>query len=204
MVPLALVSDNAFVRGGLAEVLAGVNGVSVRHLVSAVTALPAADPPSLIVLDLYAQRGAHLGRGFWGRMPPHSRIIALCRPDDPPNLPVAVLSGVRGVLTRDTGAAELVVAVQSVRDGGLYVCAELLDALLRQMTQDPPEPQLTKREAETLQWVARGLTQSQISRRMGVTDATVATYAKRLRFKFHAANKAELVDRATELGYLPS
>jgi two-component system invasion response regulator UvrY len=201
---LAVVSSNTIIRSGLTHVLAGAPGVSVRHRVDSITALPANEPPALVVLDLYGQRSSRLGPGYWSLMPAESRIIALCRPDDPPNLPVALQGGARALLTRESGAAELLAAVQTVREGGLHVCMDLLGHLVKQIAPEPPsrEPQLANREVETLQWVARGLTHGQISQRMGLTEATVSTYVKRIRTKLNAGNKAELTRRAIELGYV--
>ena len=61
---------------------------------------------------------------------------------------------------------------------------------------------LAPREVETLRWMVRGFTQAQIAARMGLSEATVNTYAKRIRAKLNASNKAELIRRAIELGHL--
>jgi two-component system invasion response regulator UvrY len=204
---LAIVSGNAIIRSGLAHVLAEAPGVAVRYGVDSVTALPVRDdPPALVVLDLYGQRSTRLGASFWALLPPGSRAIALCRPDDPPNLPAAMQGGAHAFLTRESETEELLLAVETVRQGGLHVSADLLTHLVHQTTPGPAdrEPQLANREIETLQWVANGLTHGQISRRMGLTESTVSTYVKRIRTKLNAGNKAELTRRAIELGYVPS
>src|SRR5262249_24905209 len=95
-------------------------------------------------------------------------------------------------------------AVQTVRAGGLHVTAELVEPLMGQTLPGAPvgRQSLASREVATLQCVAEGLTHGQISRRMGLTAATVSTYVKRIRTKLNAGNKAELTRRAIELGYL--
>jgi DNA-binding NarL/FixJ family response regulator len=45
-------------------------------------------------------------------------------------------------------------------------------------------------------------TQSQIATRMGLSQATVNTYAKRIRSELQVNNKAELTRKAIRLGYL--
>lgn len=50
--------------------------------------------------------------------------------------------------------------------------------------------------------VARGLTQGQIATRMGLSQATVNTYAKRIRAKLKVNNKAALTRIAIELGHV--
>jgi DNA-binding NarL/FixJ family response regulator len=62
--------------------------------------------------------------------------------------------------------------------------------------------ELTPRETQTLHAVAQCLTHAQAARRLGVTEATVNTYVKRLRAKLNAGNKAELTRIAIERGHM--
>ena len=61
---------------------------------------------------------------------------------------------------------------------------------------------LAPRESETLGWLAVGLTHRQIAGHMGLTEATVSTYVKRIRSKLQVGNKAELTRMAIGLGLL--
>lgn len=51
---------------------------------------------------------------------------------------------------------------------------------------------LTQREQEMANWVAEGLTNRQISRRMGVTEHTVLNYLFRIFNKLGTSNRLEL------------
>jgi DNA-binding CsgD family transcriptional regulator len=66
----------------------------------------------------------------------------------------------------------------------------------------PAADTLSPREQEALHHIARGLTHAQAARRMGISQTTVDTYIKRIRFKLGPGNKADLTRRAVELGYL--
>lgn len=169
---VAVVAADPIVRAGLARMLSAAPGLAVRHELADLAALRG-HRPSLVVLDLYDRPPA----ASWDEL----RVVALVRPQDP--------------------AVDLVLAVEAVRRGGVYVTAELL-AVLPGPATTAREPRLTDREAETLRWVAQGLTHSQIGRRMGLTESTVNTYVKRIRAKLHAGNKAELTRRAIELGFV--
>jgi DNA-binding NarL/FixJ family response regulator len=122
----------------------------------------------------------------------------------PPSVLTAIRGGVRGCLTRRCGPDVVVNALRVVARGEVLICADLVDRfqteLQRARHEDPTG--LAPREIETLRWIALGLTQSQIARRMGLSQATVNTYAKRIRHKLSAGNKAELTRMAIELGYL--
>ncbi|MBP2471853.1 DNA-binding NarL/FixJ family response regulator [Crossiella equi] len=111
-----------------------------------------------------------------------SGVVLLAGRDDPR---LAGLSGVASVLPGTTSPAELVREL-CVVSGGL-----------------PAQPNvLTRREVETVRLISSGLTNRQIARRLGLSEATVDTYVKRIRNKLRVSNKAELVSRVLSAGYL--
>jgi DNA-binding CsgD family transcriptional regulator len=94
--------------------------------------------------------------------------------------------------------------MRTVAHGGFYLCPRLVDgfyAQLRQPTHTDPYG-LARREVETLRWIVRGLTHAQIATKMGLSRATVNTYATRIRDKLNVSSTAELTRIAIELGYL--
>jgi len=105
-----------------------------------------------------------------------------------------VAAGARAVIADER---ELAAATEAVLAGGSY----LSPAVLPRVDAAAPAP-LGPREVETLRYLAAGLTHRQAAQRLHVTEQTVNTYAKRLRRKLGAANKAELTRKAAELGYL--
>ncbi|MFF5075611.1 LuxR C-terminal-related transcriptional regulator [Actinoplanes sp. NPDC000266] len=135
-------------------------------------------------------------------LPPDSRAVLLCDPDDPPALEPAVRAGARGFLTLDAEPDDVVLAVEAVRHGGLYIAHELLGTLTSVSQRRRQE--LADREVEVLRWVSEGLTNEQIGLRMRLRTHTVASYLRQLRSKLNAATKAELTERGVELGYLAS
>lgn len=203
-VSVAVVCGSPVIRSGLEQVLASAPGLTVRHSVDSLAALPGRPaPPDLAVIDLYALRSARIGAAFWATLPAGCRAVLLCRPDEPPDLVAALHGGARAFLTREAGVAELLSAVGIAQQGGVHLSPELAQHLIIQTTAGSADRQpLARREIETLQLVAEGFTHSQISRRMGLTEATVSTYVKRIRTKLNAGNKADLTRAAIELGYV--
>ncbi|MGW1180451.1 response regulator transcription factor [Streptomyces drozdowiczii] len=59
--------------------------------------------------------------------------------------------------------------------------------------QPTPLGQLSPREREVLDHIARGLTHAQTARRLGISRHTVDTHVKRIRSKCGAGNKADMV-----------
>jgi len=124
--------------------------------------------------------------------------------EQPLTLLSAIRAGARGAITRHTEQAAVREALRTVAQGGFYLCSRLVGRfqaeLARPLDEDPNG--LAPREIETLRWIAIGLTHAQIATRMGLSPATVNTYAKRIRAKLNVRNKAELTRMAIELGHL--
>jgi DNA-binding NarL/FixJ family response regulator len=122
----------------------------------------------------------------------------------PMALAQAFRAGARGCVTRHSGHQEMLTALRVVAAGGLFVCAALVEQLQSEMGRSTRNDMvgLAPREIETVRWIALGFTQSQIATRMGLSQATVNTYAKRIRSKLRVTNKAELTRMAIRLGYL--
>jgi DNA-binding NarL/FixJ family response regulator len=133
-----------------------------------------------------------------------SRPLVISAWDQPPTLLAAIRAGACACVGRQSDPEAVSVALRVVASGGFYLCDRAyhrFHAELNQPSREDPSG-LAPREVETLRWIARGFTHAQIASRMGVSQATVNTYAKRIRAKLNATNKAELTRIAIELGHL--
>jgi DNA-binding NarL/FixJ family response regulator len=95
-------------------------------------------------------------------------------------------------------------AIRVTAQGGFYICPKMVGQFQIEVAGHGEEEQsgLAPREIETLRWIASGLTHGQIAKRMGLSQATVNTYAKRIRAKLNVNNKADLTRMAIELGHV--
>ncbi|MFI7100945.1 DNA-binding response regulator [Streptomyces sp. NPDC050161] len=116
----------------------------------------------------------------------------------------AVRAGVLGCVTDQADDEELLRAVDTVLSGGFHLSSTLVPRLRNELQQpgDAEPRSLARRELEALRLLAEGMTHRQIGRRMGLTEATVSTYIKRVRAKLNVGNKADLTRTAIELGLL--
>ena len=140
-----------------------------------------------------------------GRFPEHCKVIVVCSGRDLQDV-VPGLSPNRptGLVGWSADPTELLFAVDAVTRGGWYVSADLV-TLVGAGRGEPVIGQkgaLAPREIETAVLLAQGLTYRQVARRLGLTEATVTTYAKRARAKLDVANKAAMTKKIIELGYL--
>jgi DNA-binding NarL/FixJ family response regulator len=139
-----------------------------------------------------------------------AKVAAVGRPlinsswEHSPTLLATIRAGARGCITRHTEQDGVRDALRIIAQGGFYLCPRLVGRFQNELAKVADEDQngLAPREIETLRWIALGFTHAQIATRMGLSQATVNTYAKRIRAKLNVSNKAELTRMAIELGHL--
>lgn len=151
--------------------------------------LPEIDLPAVDAVAKVATVGGTLVSSTW---------------DAHPTLLATIRAGARGCISRLAEQRDVREAMRVIVQGGFYLCPRMAGQLQVELAsrRDDEQGGLAPREAETLRWIASGLTHAQIATRMGLSQATVNTYAKRIRAKLNVSNKAELTRMAIELGHL--
>ncbi|MER7752084.1 response regulator transcription factor [Kitasatospora sp. NPDC097643] len=209
-VRVLIVDDHPLFREGLKAALESAEGVTVvaeAERVSDVPEVVARCLPSVVVMDLSLPDGSGLEavRRLSTRehAPP---VLMLTMSDDDGNLLAALQAGARGYLVKGAGREEVLHAVRTVAAGGAVfggevagrITALLAGARMREAGQLFPE--LTAREAEVLDLVARGLDNRRIARELVVAEKTVRNHVTHIFEKLHVATRAEAVARARDMG----
>jgi DNA-binding NarL/FixJ family response regulator len=157
----------------------------------------------VVVIDL--SRIDVAGIGMIAKVAAVSRPLVSSAWDGNPNLLDAVRAGARGCISRFTEQRNVREAIRVMTHDAFYLCPRLHDQFQLELElasrADEQQNGLSPREIETLRWIASGFTHAQIASRMGLSAATVDTYAKRIRAKLNVNNKAELTRMAIELGH---
>jgi len=203
---IEIVEGHNLLRRGLERVLSGNPAFEVVASVENPDQLLAAEetaPADVIVYGPAAQGAENFGVQV-ARLSAHGKVLVVSEFSRPHRLTCAVRAGAYGCVCIQSDDGELLRAVETVADGGFHVSPALAPRLHAELREpaDPVLLALAPRECETLRWLAAGLTHRQIGRNMGLTEATVSTYVKRIRTKLNAGNKAELTRMAIELGLL--
>jgi DNA-binding NarL/FixJ family response regulator len=105
-------------------------------------------------------------------------------------------AGANGYVTKDSAAAELVVAVRKVLDGGAYVTASLAERVVQQLngaTQAPRHAQLSDRELEVLRRIVAGQRLTDIAEDLHLSIKTVSTHKSRIQEKLQLPSMAALI-----------
>jgi DNA-binding NarL/FixJ family response regulator len=115
----------------------------------------------------------------------------------------AVRAGARGYLRKGADRAEITRAVRAVASGEAIFGPEVARRLMAFFSTPPPStafPELTDREHEVLELIARGLSNQQISDRLVLSPKTVRNHVSNVFGKLQVRDRAEAIVRAREAG----
>lgn len=124
---------------------------------------------------------------------PQVRVIMLSMHDEPAYVRRAVELGASGYLLKNTGRAELIRALETVADGGVYLQGDVVAPLVAAVDSPASALRLSPREREVLQLVAHGYENKQIATELDISDATVKTYLRGIFERFGVSGRAEAV-----------
>src|SRR5690606_18776240 len=119
----------------------------------------------------------------------------------------ALRAGASGFLLKDVRRDDLVNAVRVVAAGESLLAPSVTTRLIREFTSRPVKrgagkalDVLTARERETLQLIARGLSNAEIAEVMVVSEHTVKTHVSNLLAKLGLRDRVQAVIAAYESG----
>jgi DNA-binding NarL/FixJ family response regulator len=119
-------------------------------------------------------------------------------------------AGGAGYVRKDVADEQLVEAIRTVANGGVYLEPQAQAMLLRgYLTRDPledndPFDRLSPRERQVLQLTAEGYSSREIGERLNVSSKSVETYRSRLMEKLDLGDRPSLVRYALRKGLLSS
>lgn len=136
---------------------------------------------------------------------PHIAILVLSMYEDDDQVFSALRAGARGYLLKGADRAELVRAIRSVASGEAIFGAAIARRLVAYFGRRPtleaaPFPELTEREREILELIARGKSNADITGRLVLSPKTVRNHVSNIFSKLQVRDRAEAIVRAREAG----
>ncbi|HEY1789873.1 MAG TPA: response regulator transcription factor [Verrucomicrobiae bacterium] len=129
---------------------------------------------------------------------PDAKIIMLTTYDGDEDVYRGLKSGAKGYVLKRVRGEELVRAVTTVYGGGRYLSQEAE----RRLAEHAPGSELTGRELEVLQYVAKGLNNNEIGDLLGCTRFTIKFHVQNILQKLGVADRTEAVAAAMRRGVL--
>lgn len=120
---------------------------------------------------------------------PDARIIALTTYAGDTDIHRALEAGARGYLLKDVLRNEVADAIRTVFRKGWII----LDAVARRLAEFVPRVELTERELEVLNLMAKGLRNHEIARVIQRSEATVKVHVQHILEKLGADDRTEAV-----------
>jgi DNA-binding NarL/FixJ family response regulator len=134
------------------------------------------------------------------------RVLVMTMSADDDAVVAAIRAGARGYVVKGAGKADLLQAVRTVAAGGAVFSPSVADRLGQFFTgvaSAPARqafPQLTEREREVLDLVARGYDNRRIARELFLSDKTVRNHVSNIVVKLDAPDRSEAIIRARRAG----
>jgi DNA-binding NarL/FixJ family response regulator len=203
----AIVEDDAALRKSLAGILRRAPGIQcVGDYGSAEEALREIPRvrPQVVVMDinLPGMDGVECVRQL-ARVAPGTQILMLTVHDDTEAIFNSLSAGASGYLLKPVRATELVAAVRDVFTGGAPMTSNIARKVVQSFKQAPSTPggaeDLTPREAEVLECLAKGFIYKEIADRLELSYSTVRTHIERIYQKLHVRSRSQAVAKVRGL-----
>jgi DNA-binding NarL/FixJ family response regulator len=139
---------------------------------------------------------------------PEVKVVILTTFEDDEYIFGALSAGASGFLLKRTRPEDLIAAIHTIAAGDSLLSPSVTSRVIERMAGQPPPgaahdarlDELTPRETEVLELVARGLSNGEIAAELVIEESTVKTHVKRILGKLGARDRVQAVIFAYESG----
>ena len=210
MTRILLVDDHPLFLDGVRAALTGAADLEVvgeAHDGAAAVARAAELGPDVVLMDLNLPdvSGVDATTRILAATPT-VRVLMMTMSADDDAVVAAMRAGARGYVVKGAGREDLLHAIRTVAAGGAVFSPTVADRLGRFFTGlatgggREAFPQLTGREVEILDLVARGLENRRIARELHLSDKTVRNHVSNVLGKLGVEDRSEAIARARAAG----
>jgi DNA-binding NarL/FixJ family response regulator len=204
-----LADDHSLFRAGIQALLTHLDGVQVVGEADTghkAIELVRSRTPDVVLMDIAMpemnglETSARVTKEF-----PGVRVIMLSMHAGEEYVMQALRAGASGYLLKDAATSELELAVRAVARGETYLTPTISkrvidDYLMRTTGTNSPTDQLTKRQREILQLIAKGYTSKEMAQMLNLSPKTIETHRTQLMKQLDIHDVAGLVRYAIRVG----
>ncbi|HZO59902.1 MAG TPA: response regulator transcription factor [Solirubrobacterales bacterium] len=204
---VVIVDDHQLFRAGVRAELEGLVDIAGdAATVDDAVATIAAAGPDVVLLDVHMPDGGGVEVIRRVADQPGVRFLALSVSDAAQDVIAVIRAGARGYVTKSISGPELAEAVRRVHEGDAVFSPRLAGFVLDAFAgpapaaaeQDAELDQLTPREREVLQLIARGYMYKEIALRLEISAKTVEAHVSAVLRKLQLSSRHELSRWAIE------
>jgi DNA-binding NarL/FixJ family response regulator len=162
--------------------------------------------PDIVLMDIQMPgvNGIEATRQI-ARRSPKTGVIVVTMFEDDSSVFSAMRAGARGYILKDAGEEEVLRAIRGVASGEAIFGPAIARRLVHFFSKSQGEPgvvfpELTEREREILDLIARGETNAEIVQQLVLSPNTVRNHISNIFSKLQVADRAEAIIRAREAG----
>ena len=200
---ILIADDHPVIREGLVELLTRQKDMSVMGEAGdgeEVCQLYDRLSPDILLLDLRMPKkdGLQVLIELMSRRGSKARIIVMSSHDSEQDICRAFRAGVKGFLAKDAEPQQIQEAVRKVAEGESFIAPEIALKLAESISR----PELSQRETQVLQCLARGKSNKEIGRALFLCESAVEYHVKSILSKLDAVGRAEAIAIAARRGFI--
>ena len=205
---VAVVDDHPVFRLGMVGLLGSLQGIVVAcQAADAAQALALIDDSvDVVLMDLHLgdDSGIETTRDLV-RARPSLAVLVITMDEDDESVVAAMRAGARGYLLKSASPAEVERGIRAVANGEAILGPQIAARAMATLTSGRtavrvPFPELSDREREVLDLLARGYDNATIARRMVLSPKTVRNHVSNVLTKLAVPDRAQAMIKAREEG----
>jgi len=209
---LLLVDDHALVREGLRQMLSTQPGLEVigeAPNASIALAMVKKQRPDIVLMDITmpGMNGIEATRAI-NDMGLGVKVLGLTVHENVEYFFRMLVAGASGYILKGASSVELVSAIRSVYQGGVFVSSAVTShmvneySLYKDIALKAGQEGLTARETDVLRLIAKGLTNQEAADALNLSIYTIHTHRANIMKKLGLENRQQLMAYAIRKGYV--
>jgi DNA-binding NarL/FixJ family response regulator len=199
---IAIVEDNAQIRGTLAQLIADARGytcVCACETAEKALRLVPRHAPEVVIMDIQLPDLSGIEcTARLKRILPETQVMIFTVYEDNDQIFQALEAGASGYLLKRTTPAEILEAITDIKDGGAPMSSEVARKVVQSFRKTEPTKaaelaQLSRREEEILALLTQGYVAKEIAGKLSISYDTVRSHLKHIYEKLHVRSRTEAV-----------
>ena len=200
---ILIADDHLLFRQGLKSLLKSEPAVQIvgeTDRADGLLSLLERTPCDLLLLDLQMERNSLADiDALAARVP----VVVLTASEVPANALAAIRSGARAVILKRFAVETLMEAIRTVMEGNVWMPPSLQNQLAARL-RNPDINVLSPREEEVVRYVATGLRNAEVAKKLSISEQTVKVHLNAIFRKLGLRDRVQLVLYASQAGLVSS